>query len=180
MDLEQLKYPIGKFQEPQEITSNILSAWISSIEQIPSKVKVLTQNLSDTELSKPYRPGGWNIRQVVHHIPDSHLNAYVRLKWALTEGTPTIKAYDEKRWAELFDSKNADIEVSLKLLENLHERLVYLLRNLSETELSMSYYHPEDDETVSVKLLVGKYAWHGEHHLAHIEQALKTDYSLVN
>lgn len=176
MDLEKLKYPIGKFVEPSEIDAGTINAWIDSIENLPAKIRALTENLSESELNRPYRPDGWNIREVIHHVPDSHINAYVRLKWTLSEDNPTIKAYNEQIWATLSDSQQGSIHLSLNLLESLHSRFVFLLRSLQEEELSRSYYHPGDDETVAIKVFIGKYAWHGEHHLAHISQALENSF----
>lgn len=176
MSTVKLKYPIGKFTKPSAIDAETLTTWILSIEQIPKKFRDISQGLSEEQLNKIYRPEGWNVRQVIHHTPDSHLNAYVRCKWALTEDTPSIKAYNEVLWAETFDSQHGPIEMSLNLLESVHERWVFLLKNLEEEELDRDYYHPTDKETVSIRELIGRYAWHGEHHYAHIQQALNNNF----
>lgn len=175
-DLEKLKYPIGKFQKPSIIDTSVIENWIQSIEELPVKVIGFVEGLGNDELSKPYRPDGWTIQEVVHHIPDSHLNAYVRLKWALTEDTPSIKAYNEKAWAALSDSQTGDVQLSLNLLNTLHARWVYLLKSLTEDQLKRAYFHPDDNETVSIEEFIGRYAWHGEHHLAHLKQALENKF----
>ena len=124
--------------------------------------------LNEGQLETPYRAGGWTVRQVVHHVADSHLNSYIRFRWTLTEDTPTIKAYDETRWAELPDAKTAPVEVSLKLLESLHVRWVYLLETLDDEAFGRSFIHPETGEAISLERNLALYAWHGRHHCAHI------------
>ena len=124
--------------------------------------------LNEGQLETPYRAGGWTVRQVVHHVADSHLNSYIRFRWTLTEDTPTIKAYDETRWAELPDAKTAPVEVSLKLLESLHVRWVYLLETLDDEAFKRSFVHPETGEEISLERNLALYAWHGRHHCAHI------------
>jgi len=125
------------------------------------------------DLDTPYRPGGWTIRQVVHHVADSHHNSYTRFKWALTEDTPVIKAYLEDKWAALDDAKWAPIQPSLDHLKILHFKLTYLLRKLSKEQLNRAFIHPETNEATSLLENIGKYAWHGSHHYAHIENAIK-------
>ncbi len=133
--LYALQYPIGEFQVPTTITSTDLAEHIKSIEELPYKIKSAVANLSEQQLDTPYRPDGWTIRQVIHHLADSHLNSYIRFKWALTEEMPIIKTYNEVAWAELPDAKSAPIDVSIKLLEALHDRWVIVLKNLSEADL---------------------------------------------
>lgn len=173
MELEKLKYPIGKFSKPESIDQSTIDQWINEIELLPSQIRNAVSGLSDEELNTPYRPGGWTIRQVVHHLPDSHMNSYIRFRWTLTEDTPLIKAYFEDRWAELPDAKEGDIEPSLLLLEALHGRWVKLLRSLSPEDLGKSFIHPETKKSVRLDVNIGLYAWHGLHHLAHIENCVK-------
>mgnify|MGYP001823656381 CR=1 FL=1 len=172
-DLNKLKYPIGKFERPSNITPEIIESWISILEHFPERLENLVKNLSESQLDTPYRPDGWTIRQVVHHVSDSHHHSYTRFKWALTEDTPTIKAYYEARWAELSDSKTAPILMSLNHLRVIHFKLVYLLRNMTEDNLNKTFIHPEGNNTVVLKENIGIYAWHSNHHYAHIEELLK-------
>ncbi len=170
--LEELRYPIGRFEPPPEVTAAHVERWIADIEQLPGDFRRVVEPLSDDQLEARYRPGGWTVRQVVHHLPESHLNSYVRFKWALTEERPTIKAYFEERWAELEDVAAVPVGVSLDLLEALHRRWVGLLRTLSPEQLSREFLHPESG-VVRLDVNVGIYAWHGRHHLAHVEGAVR-------
>lgn len=170
MILEQLKYPVGKFVKPESITTELIDSAISEIENFPKLVKAEIQNLDEQDLQLRYRPGGWTISQVVHHCADSHINSYVRFKLALTENVPTIKPYEEGLWAELPDN-NLSPFVSLKLLEALHERWVYLLKTLTENDLNKEFIQPEKSERISLKENILIYSWHCRHHLAHIRQA---------
>ena len=131
--------------------------------------------MSDAQLNTPYRPEGWTVRQLVHHISDSHHNSYIRFKWALTEDTPTIKAYNEKAWAELFDTRTAPIQLSLDHLSAVHAKLVYLLKGLSEPQLQRSFIHPDGNQETTLKENIARYAWHSNHHFAHIENLLKRE-----
>lgn len=160
------RYPIGTFQFEGDINRTLTHQWIEEIASLPNKVKGAVSGLSEEQLDTPYRDGGWTIRQVVHHIADSHMNAYIRFKLALTEDSPVIKPYEEARWAELEDSK-LPVEVSLTLIESVHTRLVALLKSVSEEEMKRTFVHP-DSGLVSVEKNIGLYAWHGNHHLAHI------------
>ena len=160
------RYPIGKFEFKGEITNEMVKTWIEEIEELPELLRSAVKNMNMEQLATPYRLGGWTVRQVVHHLADSHMNAYIRIKMALTEENPTIKPYQEEKWAELPDSKSP-INVSLELLTALHKRLVQLLRSLSPNDLKKTFLHPESGE-VSVGRNIGMYAWHGRHHLAHI------------
>ena len=169
--MESLKYPIGKPNIPAEISSEVINKWIQIIEDFPNKLEKLVTNLSDEQLDTPYREGGWTIRQVIHHCADSHHNSYTRFKWTLTEDKPLIKAYYEDRWAELIDYK-APIELSINHLKTLHTKWVYFLKKLSEEDLQQIFIHPDGNEEVSLQENIGIYAWHCNHHYAHIEQLL--------
>jgi len=166
--LDQLKYPIGKFSLPDTISKELVNQWISTIATFPSELTKEVELLSEEQLNTPYRPEGWTVRQVVHHCADSHMNSLIRLKLALTEDKPTIKPYFEERWAELPDSKNMSILPSLKMLEGIHERWTTLLRSLDEGQLNREFIHPEHGKTFRVIENIGLYAWHCNHHLAHI------------
>ena len=173
--LEQLKYPIGQFKCPEIITRSHIENWILVLEQFPSKLKNLVSSLSDKQLDTPYRPEGWTIRQVVHHVSDSHQHSYIRFKWALTEDKPVIKYYYEQLWAELPDAKHAPIQMSLDHLSAVHFKLVYLLKSLDEYDLKKCFIHPEANEEVMLKKNIGIYAWHSNHHYTHIENLLKRE-----
>lgn len=172
-ELERLKYPIGVYENPAVITEKNIEGWITILERFPNRLIQLVASLTNNQLDTPYRPGGWTVRQVIHHLGDSHHHCYTRFKWALTEGKPLIKAYEEKDWAELFDAKTAPISLSLDYIKALHAKIVYLLKGLSKKQLELSYLHPEGNVTVSVKENIYKYAWHCDHHYAHIENLLK-------
>ncbi|MEN8698454.1 YfiT family bacillithiol transferase [Bacillus infantis] len=161
-----LKYPIGNFQFEGEITNSVTKNWINEIENLPGLLRDAVKDLDDEQLDTPYRSGGWTVRQVIHHLADSHMNAYVRFKLALTEKKPVIKPYDETKWAELPDYK-LPIDISLSLLEALHKRWTDLLRSLSPADMEKTFIHPDSGE-VTVGKNIGNYAWHGRHHLAHI------------
>ncbi len=166
------RYPIGKFALPLEITSASRQQCIEAIAEAPAKLRAAVNGLSQTQLDTPYRDGGWTVRQVVHHVPDSHLNAYIRLRLALTEEQPTIKPYDENRWAHLPDAKAAPIEVSLALLDALHDRWLRLWRSLTADQFGRVLVHPEHGPR-TVDWLLFLYAWHGRHHTAHITELRK-------
>lgn len=170
MNLEELKYPVGKFKKPASITKETIDAAISDIENFPELIKEEIQNLDKKELQLRYRPEGWTISQVVHHCADSHINSYMRFKLALTENVPTIKSYEENLWAELPDNQLSPL-VSLQLLEALHTRWVYLLKTLTEDDLNKKFIHPEQSEKISLKENILIYGWHCRHHLAHIKKA---------
>jgi hypothetical protein len=165
------RYPIGKFTF-DGVDATQREAWISEITMQPSKLREAVVGLSDAQLDTPYREGGWTVRQVVHHVPDSHINAYIRFKLALTENNPTIKPYFEDKWAELPDSK-LPVEVSLKLLELVHGRWVVILKSMTEADFERTYFHPESQKTFVLKEVVGLYAWHGNHHIAHVTELKK-------
>jgi uncharacterized damage-inducible protein DinB len=162
-----LRYPIGKFQRPEGLTDDQRRAAIQAIEEAPAKIRAAVAGLNDPQLDTPYRPGGWTIRQTVHHLADSHMNAFTRFKLALTEDVPTIKPYLEARWAELVDSKSP-VESSLEMLEGLHNRWVLLLRSLTPADLAREFLHPEHGKKMSLDQTLALYSWHGRHHAAHI------------
>lgn len=170
MNLDELKYPVGKFVKPKFITKETIDSAISEIENFPNLVKAEIQNLDERDLQLRYRPEGWTISQVIHHCADSHINSYMRFKLALTENVPTIKPYDESLWAKLPDNNLSPL-VYLKLLEALHERWVFILKSLSEEDLNKEFIHPEQSEKISLKENILIYSWHCQHHLAHISQA---------
>ncbi|MFL9830209.1 YfiT family bacillithiol transferase [Flavobacterium sp. ARAG 55.4] len=171
-DLEKLKFPIGEFQKPNLITTDNLKNWIAIIEEFPSKVKLLTENLSVKELNWIYRPDGWKIKQLIHHCADSHMNSFIRFKLALTEEMPIIKPYEEDQWAELQDGLADDLSASVLIIEGVHARWVYLLKSFGEKELKRQFIHPATNKISTLEETIGMYAWHCNHHLAHIEQAL--------
>ncbi len=175
-ELYQLQYPIGTFEIPTSITQNQIESWISILEHFPNRLENLVKNLTESQLDTPYRPNGWTVRQVVHHVSDSHHHSYSRFKWALTEDKPIIKAYYEDRWAELIDSKIAPIDMSIQHIKAVHFKLVYLLKHLTENDLNKSFIHPETKKEVLLKHNVGIYAWHSNHHYAHIENLLKRNH----
>ena len=168
-----LRYPVGRFSAPDPITPDQVAIWIDDIAALPADLRRTVARLTDAQLDTPYRPDGWTVRQVIHHLPDSHMNSLIRFKWALTEDRPAIKAYDEKGWAVLPDSR-APIAGSLDLLDALHGRWVSLLRGLSQAQLQREFVHPESGPA-TLAVTVGSYAWHGRHHLAHIERLIERE-----
>lgn len=165
--MDELRYPVGKFHFPASVSATDLTQFLDQIEAAPARMRAAVSGLSDAQLGTPYRPGGWTVRQVVHHVPDSHMNSYVRFRLALTEDSPTIKPYEEARWAELSDARTLPVEPSLALLESLHARWVPLLRSLSAADWKRTFRHPELG-LVSLENNAALYAWHGRHHVAHI------------
>lgn len=165
--MSDLRYPIGKFVFPDVRTHATRTNWIETLQQQPAQLSAAVAGLNDAQLDTPYRPGGWRVRQVVHHVVDSHLNSYVRFKLALTEDKPVIKPYNEAAWATLADS-NTPVQGSLDLLELLHERWVVLLLSLPEDAWARVFVHPESNQEVSLERNLALYAWHGLHHIAHI------------
>lgn len=168
MALDPNRYPIGKYTAPEQIAEHQLSRWIDIIEILPHKMREAVNGLTAEQLDSPYREDGWTLRQVVHHVADSHMNAYIRFKLALTEDNPTIRPYMEERWAETIEAKYGQIEISLKILEALHARWTMVLRNMNSHEWTRMYYHPDNKKTYRLDEALGLYAWHSEHHLAHI------------
>jgi hypothetical protein len=168
-DLDTLRYPVGRpprNSAPLGVTRR--AELLGVLERTPPTIRSLVEPLSDSELDTPYRPGGWTIRQVVHHVPDSHMNAYVRMKLAVTEDTPRIKTYDEKRWAELLEARTGPIAMSLDLLDSLHTRWIAFLRALPEADFQRAFTHAEWG-VVTVDDALGMYEWHCRHHTAHIQ-----------
>ncbi len=172
-ELTHLKYPIGHFQCPTNITTYNITEWTAILEMLPNRLSALVSSLDDDQLNTVYRPGGWTVRQVIHHIADSHHNSYTRFKWTLTENTPMIKAYDEKEWSKLFDANEAPIQLSLTYIAALHAKLVYLIKGLSEEQLSATFIHPANNKEKTLAANIGTYAWHSEHHYAHIANLIK-------
>ena len=163
----KLKYPLGKFKKPDVINLEVIENWIYEIELFPSRIWDLVKGLGEGELKWRYRPGGWTIQQLVHHCADSHMNAFCRMKLALTEDEPTIKPYFEDRWAQLKDYE-LPLDASLAILEGLHTRWEILLKSISNSDLNRKFVHPEGNRRISIVEAIGMYAWHCEHHLAHI------------
>ncbi|CAM4165481.1 YfiT family bacillithiol transferase [Bacillus paramycoides] len=169
--MKDLRYPIGQFTYEGTITEGMIDKWIQEIEDLPNELTKAIKDLDQKQLDTPYRVGGWTVRQVVHHVVDSHMNSYIRFKLALTEKNPTIKPYKEEKWAELPDSK-LPVDVSLVMLDSLHKRWVNLLYSLETTDLEKTFNHPESGET-KLAAAIGLYAWHGLHHTAHITSLRK-------
>ena len=165
--MDELRYPVGKFEFPEAVSVADLAEFLDEIAETPARMRAAVSGLSDAQLDTPYRPGGWTVRQLAHHVPDSHMNSYVRFRLALTEDSPVIKPYEEARWAELADARTLPVEPSLALLESLHSRWVPLLRSLSPSDWKRTFRHPELG-LVSLENNAALYAWHGRHHVAHI------------
>jgi hypothetical protein len=166
-DDEHLRYPIGRDRAPAALSDAERTAFIHDIAGAPAALREAVAGLDEAQLDTPYRPGGWTVRQVVHHVPDSHMNAYIRLKLALTEDRPTVKPYDEARWAELADVRRARLETSLTLLETVHERWVLVWKSLGPDDWNRTLLHPARG-TTTIDELLASYAWHGRHHVAHV------------
>jgi uncharacterized damage-inducible protein DinB len=167
---QDLAYPIGKFVRPESLTPEQRAAAIRTIAETPANMRAAVAGLTDAQLDTPYRPDGWSVRQVVHHVADSHLNAYTRLKLGLTEDVPTIKPYDEAKWAELEDGRSKLVDQSLALLEALHARWVFLLERMKPSDFARKINHPEWKAPMSLDTLIALYEWHGRHHTAHITE----------
>lgn len=167
---EQYRYPIGRYEVPERYMPELQNEWIAAIEALPSWLDLCIENLDEYQLETPYRPGGWNARQVIHHIADSHMNAYIRLKLALTEDNPVIKPYDENLWAQLPDVETVPVNISITLLHALHRRWGQTLRNMQPEDWERCYYHPEHERYVPLWELADHYAWHGRHHMEQIRQ----------
>lgn len=172
-NLEQKKYPIGTFQWPENISDAEIDLHIETLKKFPQKLKKLLENWTDDMLETQYRSGGWTVRQLVNHLADSHMNSIIRFKLALTEDNPTIKTYEEAKWAELQDSRSEPISSALLILEGLHSRWTHLLKTMTNKEFSRSFYHPELQKSISLRSLLALYAWHCNHHFAHIENLKK-------
>ncbi len=174
-ELEKLKYPIGRYEKPAIFGTKERAEAIAELKALPDKLEVLVAGLTDEQLDTAYRPGGWTVRQVIHHIADSHHHSYTRFKWTLTEDQPLIKAYEEKGWAALEDAKIMPIGPSLDYLKALHAKLVILIESMTEAQFQRTYIHPEGNVVVDLNEQVSKYAWHGAHHYAHIKNSLREE-----
>ena len=172
-NLEHIKYPIGKFQDAAKITDQDIDKYIQTLKDFPGKLKHLVGNWTPEQLDAQYREGGWTIRQLVNHLSDSHMNSFIRFKLALTENNPTVKSWDQIRWAELQDSFNMDIKAALQILRGLHKRWVFELCSLTNREFESTFYHPEYNRTITLRESLAFYAWHCDHHSAHIENLKK-------
>jgi hypothetical protein len=165
---KDLRYPIGTYDYPTTVSEYERERWMQDISIAPRLLEDAVDGLSDRQMETAYRPGGWTVRQVVHHVADSHMNGLIRFKLALTEEQPTIKCYDEARWAELADVSVVPIEVSLALLDGIHTRWMAVLRSLKSEDFRRSFFHPERNGVLTLEQALGLYAWHGRHHAAHI------------
>ena len=165
--MPDLRYPIGKFVRPDVVDATERVRLIADIDSAPAALRRATVGLSEEQIDTPYRPGGWTVRQVVHHVPDSHMNAYVRFKLALTENEPAIKTYEEQLWADLPDTRATPLDVSLTLLETLHKRWAILLRAMQDADFARTFNHP-DWGAIPLDRTLALYSWHGRHHVAHI------------
>jgi hypothetical protein len=169
-DTTDARYPIGTFQV-QPFSEEVKKKWINDIKFLPTDMEMAIQNLDEFQLDTPYREGGWTVKQVVHHVADSHMNAYIRFKLALTEDNPTIKPYEEKEWAKLPDTFQVPVNVSVTLLHSLHRRWNVINENITDEQfINRSVFHPEHQKQLSLWDLLGMYAWHGKHHVAHINK----------
>lgn len=176
-ELYKLKFPVGEYTCPENITSHEISNWIKTIRTFPDDLGKLVSTLDEDSLNRRYRPGGWNVRQVVHHCADSHMNAFIRFKLSLTEDTPTIRPYFEDRWAKMEDYNKVDVNVSIQILSGLHHRWCVLLNSLETETLKKAFYHPESRRHFTLEETIGNYAWHCAHHYSHVVQALKLQFS---
>jgi hypothetical protein len=167
MESNDLRYPIGKFQFPATVSADDRQLFIEQIAETPANLRAALEDLNEEQLDTPYRPGGWTVRQVVHHVPDSHINSYVRFRLALTEDNPAIKGYEEALWAELPDARSGPVEMSLGLLDALHVRWTLLLRSLCEQDFKRTFQHSQLG-SVRLDQVLALYAWHGRHHVAHV------------
>ena len=166
--LEKLKYPVGKFSMPENVDHNTIDQWIQDLEELPQKLREALKGLNKEQLNTPYRLGGWTVRQVIHHIGDSHLNSYIRYKLALTEDNPAIKPYDQDKAAELEEYNLLSVGDSLDFVEVLHKRWIVLLKTLKDSDWEKTFFHHETKKNISLKRNLGIYAWHSKHHVAHI------------
>jgi len=166
------RYPLGKLMYEGLADEATRAKRITIIAETPAKFRAAVSGLTEAQLDTPYRDGGWTVRQLAHHVPDSHMNAYIRFKWGLTEDAPTIKVYDENAWSQLADSKTTPVEVSLNLLENIHTRWMNILRSMTSKDFERKLVHPANGEMTLDKVL-NVYAWHGPHHTAHVTELRK-------
>lgn len=169
-NIEHLKYPIGRYEKPASYTSQQLKEWTSVLQALPSWMDACIENLDEHQLQVPYRDGGWTIQQVVHHVADSHMNAYIRLKLALTEDNPVVKPYAEAAWAELPDTRVVPVNVSVTMLHAMHRRMVAVLQHMQPSDWERTYFHPEHKRNFPIWEVVAMYAWHSRHHTEHIRR----------
>jgi hypothetical protein len=167
--MDTMRYPIGEY-EPQPFGEDVWQQWITDIAFLPNAMEAAVHNLDEAQLDTPYREGGWTVKQLVHHVADSHMNAYIRFKLGLTEDNPTIKTYEEQLWAEMSDTKELPINISITLLYALHARWSSVLRNMSRADLDRTLFHPLQGKNVTLWFMLGMYAWHSRHHTAHINR----------
>lgn len=172
-NLEHKKYPIGRFEVPDNICDIKLSEYIKVIKNFPEKLKSLVENFSDEQFDTQYREGGWTVRQLINHIADSHINSFIRLKLALTENNPVIKPYDEAKWAELQDSLNMPVKAAMKMIKGTHQRWTVLLKSMTNKQFERTFHHPETHQDQDLRTYLAHYAWHCNHHFAHIENLKK-------
>lgn len=168
MDIEARKYPIGKFKMPEAFPEELLRVMIQDIQKLPEDIKTTFQKLSKQQKHQSYREGGWNALQILHHIADSHLNAYIRLKLSLTEDNPTIKPYDENLWANLQDANSENVEATLLIIEGIQHKLALTFSNMKREDFERTFFHPEHQKTFNMFWLLSLYHWHGRHHLGHL------------
>lgn len=171
--MEELRFPVGKFKFPTEYSEATISNDIHFINEVPAKLKQIISGLTASDFELPYRPDGWNVRQVIHHLSDSHMNAFIRFKLALTEENPAIKPYDEDAFVKLADSDFAHIPAALEILTGVHQKWSVLLRGMKISDFEKTYFHPESKREWKLKDVLALYVWHSKHHMAHIEQALR-------
>lgn len=173
-DSPDLRYPIGRLVRQGSFTESERAAAIATIAETPAKLRAAVSGLSNAQLDTPYRPGGWTVRQLVHHVADSHMNAYMRTRFTLTEDNPPVKPYDEAKWAELSDAKSMPIEPSLAILDAIHARWVHLLKSLKPDQFARTMFHPEHGE-LTLDGLLNIYKWHGPHHVAHVTEVRRRE-----
>ena len=166
--MEELKYPTGRYQRPEGYTPELLKEWLSALKGLPMWMDACIENMDAHQLQTPYREGGWTVQQVVHHVADSHMTCYIRLKLALTEDNPTVKPYKEALWAELPDNDLIPVNVSVTMLHTIHLRMVALMQALTDEQWNRTFHHPEHNRNIPVWELAALYAWHGRHHAEHI------------
>ena len=168
MDLNDLRYPIGKFSKPITWYSETIHKWSQEIESLPDQLQAMVSEMNEDQLASPYRPEGWTGAQVIHHIADSHMNSFIRFKLALTEQTPTIKPYNENAWSKLSDHR-LPIDKSIALIESLHAKWIHLLSGMEQVDFDKDYTHPENSQIWTLGQTLALYAWHGRHHLGHLQ-----------
>jgi len=172
-NIEKLKYPIGRLTIPVEVSTSMRRDYIKAINDLPMAIEDLTDNLSDEQLDTPYRPGGWTVRQLIHHIADSHMNAFTRFKLGMTEDEPTIRPYNQAAWCSMSDATILDPQLSLDIISGIHGRWVRVLHDMSDKDYNKNVFHPEMDRRLSLGQLLCQYGWHSNHHLAHLRDVHK-------